>query len=102
MAAMRAVNSVKPPVTGIGAVPAQRRDQRARPRREPDPRGDDLVDHRSRQPLEQRHPLAQRGREFDLAAHRALGDRRHARLEPDIVRELVDAFLADHGRVHVG
>jgi hypothetical protein len=87
--------------TGIGAVPAQRRDQRARPGREPDPRGDDLVGHRSRQSLEQRHPLAQRRCEFDLAAHGALCDRRHPRLEPDVVRELVDAFLADDGRVHV-
>jgi hypothetical protein len=31
-----------------------------------------------------------------------LGDGGDMRLEADIVGELVDAFLADHGRVHVG
>ena len=49
-------------------------------------------------PFEQRDALAQRGLERDLAAHRALGDRRDMRLQPDIVGKLVDAFLLDDGR----
>ena len=57
---------------------------------------------RNRQSLEQRDALAQRRLERDLAAHRALGDRRHMGLQADIIRELVDAFLPDHGGIHVG
>ena len=88
--------------TGIGAVLAHGCDQRSRPRRDANPIGDDLVDDRGGQALEQRHPLAQRRREFDFAAHRTLGDGRNMRLESDIVGKLVNAFLADHGRIHVG
>ena len=55
-----------------------------------------------RQALEQRDALAQRRLEGDLAAHRALGDRGDMRLQADVVRKFVDAFLADHGGIHVG
>ena len=48
-------------------------------RRQRDALGDDLVDDRGGQALEQRDPLAQRRLERDLAAHRALGDRRDMR-----------------------
>ena len=54
------------------------------------------------EPGEQPHPLTQRAREIELALHRPLGDPRDAVLEPDIIGELVDAFLADDGRIHVG
>jgi hypothetical protein len=38
-----------------------------------------FLDHRDRQVFQQCHALAQRRLERDLAAHRALGDRRHMR-----------------------
>lgn len=61
-----------------------------------------LADHLERQALKQRDALAQRRLEFDLAAHRPLGDRGDMVLQPDEAGEFVDAFLADHGRIHVG
>ena len=54
------------------------------------------------EPGEQPHALAQRAGEIELALHRALGDPRDLVLEPGIIGELVDAFLADDGRIHVG
>ena len=50
----------------------------------------------------QPHPLPQRPAEIQLALHRALGDPRDLVLEPGIIGELVDAFLADDRRIHVG
>jgi hypothetical protein len=69
---------------------------------EGDAAGDDVVDHRGREALEERHALAQRRFEGDLAAHGPLGDGRDMILEADEIGELVDAFLADHGGIHVG
>ena len=43
-----------------------------------------------------------RRRELDLAAHRPLGDGGDVPLESDMRGKLIDAFLADHGGVHVG
>ena len=63
---------------------------------------DHLVDHAGRQPREQRDALAQRRLESDLAAHGAFGDRGDVGLLADEIRQLVDAFLADHGGIHVG
>ena len=54
------------------------------------------------QPGEQRHPLLKRFREVQLALHRQLGDRGDLRLEAGIISQLVDAFLADDRRIHVG
>ena len=71
-------------------------------RRQPDALGDHRVDHRRRQAFEQRDALAQCRLEFDLAAHGALGDRRDAIFQAGIVGQFVDAFLADHGGIHVG
>ncbi len=87
---------------GIDSIAAHCGDERACARREADPFGDDLVGDRCGQAFEQRHPLAQRRREFDLAAHRALGNGSHFALDPDVIRKLIDAFLPYHGRVHVG
>ena len=39
---------------------------------------------------------------IELALHRPLGDPRDLVLEAGIIGELVDAFLADDGRIHVG
>ena len=55
-----------------------------------------------RQALEQGDALDQRRLEGDLAVHGARGDGRDLVLEADFGGKLVDAFLADHGRIHVG
>ena len=62
----------------------------------------DFIDHADRQALQQRDALAQRRLELDFAAHRALGDPCDMRLQAGEVGEFVDAFLADHGGIHVG
>ena len=67
-----------------------------------DARLQDFVDHADRQALEQRDALAQRRLEFDLAAHGAFGDGGDMGLQPDEIGQFVDAFLADHGGIHVG
>ena len=77
-------------------------DQRAAARRKRDVLFDHVVDRLDRQALEQRHPLAQRRLEGNIAAHRALGDGRDLLLQSGIVGQFVEAFLADHGRIHVG
>ena len=52
---------------------------------------------------EQGHTLAQAFLVVgDLAAHRRLGDGGDAVLDADLGGEFVDAFLPDHGRIHVG
>ena len=81
---------------------AHGRDQFAAARRQRDALGQHLVDDAGRQVLEQRDALAQRRLELDLAAHRAFGDGGDMGLHPDEIGELVDAFLADHGGIHVG
>ena len=60
-----------------------------------------LVDHADRQILQERDALAQRRLEFDFAAHRPFGDPGDMRLQPGEIGQLVDAFLADHGGIHV-
>ena len=57
---------------------------------------------RQRQIREQADPFAQGALEFDLAAHRALGDRGDMRADADRGGEFVDAFLPDQRRIHVG
>ena len=52
--------------------------------------------------LQQRDALAQRRLELDFAAHRALGDPGDMGLEAGEIGQFVDAFLADHGGIHVG
>ncbi len=74
----------------------------SRPPGERDALADDILDHIGGEALQQGHALAQRRLEGDLAAHGALGDGRDMLLQADEVGELVDAFLADHGGVHVG
>ena len=46
--------------------------------------------------------LAQGRFEFDLAPHGALGDDGDLGFQPNKIGKLVNAFLADHGGVHVG
>ena len=63
---------------------------------------DDFVDDVERDAFQQRDALAQRRLEFELAAHGALGDVGNLLLQAHVSGELVDALLADHGRIHVG
>jgi tRNA dimethylallyltransferase len=76
--------------------------KRARAGVEPDAVSQHIADDARRQAGEQRDALAQRRLERDLAPHRALGDRGDAIPHAGICRELVDAFLADQRRIHVG
>ena len=52
--------------------------------------------------FKQRDALAQRRLELDFAAHRAFGDGGDLRLQSGKIGQFVDAFLADHGGIHVG
>ena len=69
---------------------------------EGDALANDLLDDGFGQSFEERDPLAQRRLEGDLAPHRALGDRRDMGPGSDEIGKFVDAFLLDHGRIHVG
>ncbi len=87
---------------GIGAIGAHGRDQGLRAGRESHALGQYGLDDRDRQAGEQSHALTQRRLERELAAHgpfRDLGDRL---ANPGEFGELVDAFLADHRRIHIG
>lgn len=77
-------------------------DQRASSRRERDAALDDLIDDGNGQALEQRDPLDQGWFEFDLAAHGAFGDGGDEGLLADKISHLINAFLPDHGRIHIG
>jgi tRNA dimethylallyltransferase len=77
-------------------------DQLAAPGGQRDALAKDLADHADRQPLKQRHAFAQRRLEFDLPAHGAFSDGGDLRPFAGKIRQFVDAFLADHGGIHVG
>lgn len=64
--------------------------------------GDDAVDDRRLKPLEEGHALAQRALELDLAVHGTGGDGGDVLLETHHIGQFVDAFLVDHGGIHVG
>jgi len=86
----------------VGAVGAHGLDELAAAGRERDALGDHLVHHAFLKPFEQGDALAQRRLEGDLAAHGAFGDGGHMGLHADEIGELIDAFLPDHGGIHVG
>ena len=69
-------------------------------------KGDALATHRfdggAAQALEQGDAQTEGAFELDLAAHRLCGDFGNLRLDPERIGKLVDAFLLDHGRIHVG
>lgn len=77
-------------------------DQQPSAGREGDTLRDHFGDDGNGQAGEERDALAQRRFERDLAAHCPLGDRRHMLALADEIREFVNAFLADHGGIHVG
>ncbi len=76
--------------------------QRARAEIERDPLMQHMLHIRRPHALEQADALPQRRLELDLAAHRALRDRRNLRPDAAQLRHLVEAFLADDGGIHAG
>ena len=101
---MRDVKTSKPPETSAVQAPFAR--IVATSSRPPDASVSaaryDVVDHCRIQPLQQRDALAQRRLEGDFAVHRTGGNGCDVLLDADLVGKLVDAFLVDHGRIHVG
>ena len=95
---------MNPPDTSRVIAPrlAHRPDQGLRPGIGPHPFRQASRDDRFVEPLEQRDPLLERRGEIEFAAHRPLGDRGNLRLDPGIIGQFVEAFLPDHGRIHVG
>ena len=85
----------------VAAARVQRFDQRARAGHRADAVGKALLDGGFGQILQQADPFLQRAFEIEFALHGALGDRGDAILQPREIGELVDAFLPDHGRIHV-
>ncbi len=81
---------------------AHGRDQFAAARRQRDALLQDFVDHADGQALQQRDALAQRRLERDFAAHRAFGDPGDMGFQAGKIGQFVDAFLPDHGGIHVG
>ena len=82
------------------AEAAQRPDQRARARGQPQ-FGPDLVEDPGLEPGEQRHPLAQRRGEVELAAHGGRGHLRHLLGAAGPGGQQVDHLVLDEGGVHV-
>ena len=87
---------------GVAAIGAHRPNELAPARRQRDAVADDLADDGKRDAFQQGDAFAQRRLEIDLATHGAFGDGGDMLLEPDDGGQLVDAFLADHRRIHVG
>ena len=88
------MNNVKPPDTRPVKAPWARR--------QPDVPINDFVNDLGRQAFQQGHALPQGRLERDVPPHGAFGNRRDVILEPDVRRKFIDAFLADHGGIHVG
>ena len=61
-----------------------------------------LIDDRCGQSRQHRDSFAQRRCECDLAAHGPLRNGGDTRFLADEIGKFVDAFLADHGGIHVG
>ena len=87
---------------GVGAAGPHGLNKDACARHQLDPCLEDLLEDTGLHSLEKRHPFAERRLEGNLAAHRPLGNRPDMVAEADHRGELVDAFLADDGRIHIG
>ena len=88
--------------TGISAVPAHGRDKRARAGSNMNTVIDHFVRRGDWQPSKQRHAFTHSRFEFNFASHCPLRDGRDLLLYTQVVGKLVDAFLTDHGGIHVG
>ena len=86
----------------IGAIGLHRLHQRPATRRQGNRLAPDFFDLRTLQPLEQGDTGVERLLEIELAAHRPVSNFSHLRPEAECRRQLVNAFLLDHGGIHVG
>ena len=80
---------------------SHRRDQLPGPRSQPDTAGR-LFEHVIRQTREQTDACLERGGEVEFSIHRAAGDFRDFLPEPDEIGELVEHFILDDRRFHIG
>ncbi len=87
---------------GVGAIGLHRLHESAATGGQRDPLAADFLDAGAVEALEQGHPRPQGALEVELAAHRPRGDGGDLSLDAHRIGELVDAFLLDHGRIHVG
>ena len=95
-AAMRSAKTVNPPETSAVRTPSRPRgrDQRPRPRHQPDARGG-FVEHGGGQALQQRDPFGERGGEIEFAIHRPPGDLGDMRAQPDEIGQLLEHLVLD-------
>ena len=84
-----------------GAVRLHGGDEGFGARRQPHAFGVDAAEAVDGEPLQQGHTFAQRRLERDFATHRAFGDGGDLRLQAHHVRDFVQAFDRDDGRIHV-
>ena len=84
-----------------GPTTPHRRNQRMRTRRQPNPRGC-FLEHASLYSLEERDAGLERGGEVDLAIHRAAGDLRNLRANPEEIGKLVEHLVLDDCRLEIG
>ena len=87
---------------GVATVCGHRVDQFLAAGGEGDALGDHVVHDVDGQALEQGNALTKGRFEFDFAVHGACGDGGDEVLQANFGSEFINAFLADHGRVHVG
>ncbi|SDG47064.1 tRNA dimethylallyltransferase [Pelagibacterium luteolum] len=86
---------------GVGAVCLHGLDERAAAGRERNAFAADVFDDLAFEALEQGDAGVEGGFKIEFAAHRAFGDLGDLGLEAERVGEFVDAFLLDHGGIHV-
>ena len=86
----------------VGAMGLHGRNQLPPARNIGNPLTEDCFNRPFTEAAHQRHTLAQRLRKIQFAPHGAIGDRLDgfARARQDA--DFVDAFLVDHGRIHIG
>ena len=87
--------------TGVSAICAHGCDQRRAARCQLDAVCNHLIDDRRGETFEQSHALAQGRFEFEFAPHGALGNAADLVAETRHRAQFVDAFLVDHGGIHV-
>ena len=68
----------------------------------PDPFCEALLNDGGIKSFEQRHPLLERAGKIQFALHRAFRDLGDLGLNARIIGQFVDAFLPDHGGIHIG
>jgi len=86
---------------GVGAIGLHRGHERPAAPGEPDALVEDGPDEALIETLQQGDPFEESRLEIELAVHRPRRDRGHLLADASGIGQFVDAFLADHGRIHV-